>query len=298
MTTITATGLTKRFGALTAVDDLGFTVEPGTITGFLGPNGAGKTTTLRMLLGLVRPSAGTVTFDGRPYGALDRPGRTVGAVLEASAAHPARTGRDHLRIVAAAGGIDAGRVDAVLDEVGLRDAAHRTVRGYSLGMRQRLALGAALLGDPDVLLLDEPTNGLDPEGVHWLRELLRARAARGHTILVSSHLLAELDQLVDRVLILDHGRLVAAGPLAELVGGQHGVRVRTPDAERLAAELRARGMVVDPRSPDELFVVDAAPDAVGRAVAAVGVVVYEMTLERPTLESLFLELTASEEVAR
>jgi ABC-2 type transport system ATP-binding protein len=208
-------GLVKRFGPVTAVDDLSFAVRPGTITGFLGPNGAGKTTTLRMLLGLVAPDAGTATINGQPYAALPEPLHQVGAVLEASSFHPGRTARAHLRIQALAADVDASRIEDVLDLVGLADAAGRRIGGFSLGMRQRLGLATALLADPEVLILDEPANGLDPEGIRWLRGLLRGFAAEGGTVLVSSHMLAEVAQTIDSVVIINHGRLVAQGPVAE-----------------------------------------------------------------------------------
>jgi ABC-2 type transport system ATP-binding protein len=217
MTDISIHRLTKRFGTVTAVRDLTFDVGPGAVTGFLGPNGAGKTTTLRMLLGLVRPTAGTATIGGRRYADLDHPRRTVGAVLEATGFHPGRTGRDHLRILARQTGIPDRRVGEVLDEVALTGEAGRRVGGYSLGQRQRLGLAAALLGDPEVLVLDEPANGLDPAGVAWLRGLLRGRAAEGRTVLVSSHVLAEVAQTVDRVVIVSGGELRYAGaPHADL----------------------------------------------------------------------------------
>jgi ABC-2 type transport system ATP-binding protein len=216
MTTIAVDRLTKRYGATTAVDDLSFTVPAGSVTGFIGPNGAGKSTTLRALLGLTRPTTGRATFDGVPYAALADPARTVGAVLEHDPFHPGRSGRDHLRVLAAAAGIAPARVDEVLGLVGLQDAARRPVGGWSLGMRRRLGLAAALLGDPGVLVLDEPTGGLDPWGIRWLRELLRGHADRGATVLVSSHVLAEVALLADRVVVVDHGRLLAAGPVGEL----------------------------------------------------------------------------------
>jgi ABC-2 type transport system ATP-binding protein len=216
MAIIEAAGLTKRYGQLLAVDRLSFTVEPGQVVGFLGPNGAGKTTTLRMLLGLVRPDGGSATISGLPYGELPQPLRQVGAVLEASSFHPGRTARNHLRIEALLAGVDAARVDIVLDLVGLADAADRRVHGFSLGMRQRLSLATALLPDPEVLILDEPTNGLDPEGVRWLRDLLRDLAAEGTAVLVSSHILAEVAQTVDSVIIVNHGRVVMQAPIAEL----------------------------------------------------------------------------------
>jgi ABC-2 type transport system ATP-binding protein len=217
MTDVSVRGLTKQFGAVTAVHDLSFDVGPG-VTGFLGPNGAGKTTTLRMLLGLVRPTSGTATVDGRRYAELAHPRRVVGSLLEASGFHPGRTARNHLLIQAQLAGLPASRVDAVLDEVGLSADAGRRVGGYSLGMRQRLALASALLGEPAVLILDEPTNGLDPAGMAWLRSLLRDLAGQGRTIVVSSHVLAEVAQTVDRVVIVNGGVLRFAGPLAELSG--------------------------------------------------------------------------------
>jgi ABC-2 type transport system ATP-binding protein len=215
--------LAKRFGSVAAVSDLSFEVKAGTVTGFLGPNGAGKTTTLRMLLGLVTPDAGTATINGHAYRELPDPLHEVGAVLEASSFHPGRTARAHLRIQAAAANVDPSRVDDVLDVVQLADAAGRRVGGFSLGMRQRLGLATALLADPEVLILDEPANGLDPEGVRWLRDLLRGFAAEGGTVVVSSHLLAEVAQTVGSVVILDHGRLVAQGPVAELTAGGAGL---------------------------------------------------------------------------
>jgi ABC-2 type transport system ATP-binding protein len=242
MAAISVQGLTKRFGDVLAVDRLSFEVGPGTVTGFLGPNGAGKTTTLRMLLGLVAPTSGTATIDGRPYRELADPLRRVGAVLEAGGFHPGRSARDHLRVLAKAAGLPAGRVGEVLEQVGLAAAGRRRVGGFSLGMRQRLGLAAALLGDPEVLVLDEPANGLDPEGVHWLRGLVRGLADQGRTVLVSSHLLAEVAQTIDRVVIIDRGRLVAQSTLADLTaGGDRTVRVRTPQPEALRDLLVARG---------------------------------------------------------
>src|SRR3954469_25854552 len=217
MTTLEVDGLTKRYGATTAVEDLTFRVSPGEVTGFLGPNGAGKTTTLRALLGLVRPTAGRATIGGTPYAALQEPARTVGAVLEQGRFHPGRRGRDHLRVVARAIGVDEPRVDEVLDLVGLTAAGHRRVKGYSLGMRQRLDIATALLGDPGVLVLDEPANGLDPEGVRWLRDLLRDRAREGRTILFSSHLMSEMELTADNLIVVGQGRLIAEASLDEFV---------------------------------------------------------------------------------
>jgi ABC-2 type transport system ATP-binding protein len=299
VTTIEIDGLTKRFGRVLAVDELGFRVPEGAVTGLLGPNGAGKTTTLRMLLGLVSPTAGTATIGGVPYARLTDPVRTVGAVLEASSFHPSRTARDHLRVVASAARIPVARVDELLEQVGLAGDATRRVGGYSLGMRQRLGLATALLGNPGVLVLDEPTNGLDPAGVRWLRDLIRTLSRDGRTILVSSHLLAEVAQTVDHVVIIDGGRLVTAAPLAELaMSAQPGVVVRTPDAARLRAALTAAGIPVNDNGPDRIVALGATPEAVGRAVAAAGVVVYEMSLAGGSLEDAFLRLTTPEEITR
>jgi ABC-2 type transport system ATP-binding protein len=299
MTSIEVRGLTKRYGDLVAVDDLHFVAEPGRVTGFLGPNGAGKTTTLRMLLGLVAPSAGAATFGGAPYRDLPAPHRQVGAVLDAVGFHPGRRGRDHLRVLATAGGLPADRVDTVLDQVGLTDAGQRRVKGYSLGMRQRLALASALLGDPRVLVLDEPANGLDPEGVYWLRRFLRSFAAAGGTVLVSSHLLAEVAHGADEVVILAHGRLVVQSSLAELARrGTPGVRVRTPRPEALQTALTAQGIVAELPDHETLLALDTTTEAVGLAAAAAGLVIYEMTSRDFDLEEAFLELTGSEGAIR
>src|SRR5215212_8503338 len=216
---ITVTGLSKRYGDRTVVDGVSFTVEPGTVTGFLGPNGAGKTTTMRMITGLVPPSAGTALVDGRPYAAVPNPGSVMGTLLDAGAVHPGRTGRTHLRLLADAIGVPAGRVDEVLELVGLSDAGGRRIRGYSLGMRQRLGIAGALLADPPVLMFDEPANGLDPEGIRWMRGLLRSHAARGGTVLLSSHLLGEVQHTVDRLVVIDSGRIVADGSITDLLAG-------------------------------------------------------------------------------
>ncbi len=295
MAAISVRGLTKRFGSVTAVDDLSFDVLPGTITGFIGPNGAGKTTTLRTVLGLVRPTAGTALVHGVPYVKLARPAHHVGAVLEASGFHPGRKARDHLRVLAGRGGIPLARVDGVLAEVELTAAAERRVGGFSLGMRPRLALASALLGDPDVLVLDEPTNGLDPAGVHWLRGFLRARVDRGCTVLVSSHLLAELALSADSVVIIKDGRLVTHGPVAELMASsQAAVRVRTPQAQQLRAALAARNVSTELEGSDLVVAHDVSTDMVGHAVAQAGVVVYEMSAQPPNLEDAFLALTADD----
>ena len=295
MATIEVRELTKRFGTILAVDRVSFDVEQGSVTGFLGPNGAGKTTTLRMLLGLVEPSSGSATFSGRPYAALAEPLREVGAVLEAASFHPGRSARNHLRIQALAAGAPGRRVEEVLGLVGLSDAAGRRVGGFSLGMRQRLGLATALLGDPGVLILDEPANGLDPEGVRWLRELLRSLASEGRTILVSSHILAEVAQTVDRVVILDRGRTVAQSSLGELTSGRvRVVRVRTPRAEELRDALVASDARVELVAPDRLVIHDASPEAVGTLAAQLGIPLYESRSEDENLEDVFLRLTEGE----
>jgi ABC-2 type transport system ATP-binding protein len=295
MAVITIEGLTKRFGEVLAVDDLSFEVDQGTVVGFLGPNGAGKTTTLRMLLGLVTPTAGTARIDGLPYRALADPVDHVGAVLEASSFHPGRSARNHLRVVATAAGLPFARADAVLDQVGLTQAARRRVGGFSLGMRQRLALAAALLGDPQVLILDEPANGLDPEGVHWLRGLLRHLADQGRTVLVSSHVLAEVAQTVDQVVIIAGGRLVTQSTLAALTARTNQlVRVRTPQAAALRPLLAAQGIHADPDGGDQLIAVGTTTEAVGQTAAAAGIVIYEMSAERSNLEDVFLQLTSQQ----
>ncbi len=285
--------LTKRFGGLVAVDDLSFELAAGTVTGFLGPNGAGKTTTLRMLLGLAAPSSGSALVFGRRYRDLAEPIHRVGAVLEANDFHPGRRGRDHLRAIAYATGIPVTRVDEVLRMVELEGAARRRVKTYSLGMRQRLALAAALLGDPDLLVLDEPANGLDPEGVRWLRDFLRAFAAEGKTVFVSSHVLAEVAQTVDRVVIISRGRLVTESPLDELTARVSGaVHVRTPQRGKLEAALHAAGLHTTPLDGDELLVAGTSSTTVGELAAGAGVVLHELVQEAGTLEEVFLDLTA------
>jgi ABC-2 type transport system ATP-binding protein len=292
---IVVAGLTKTFGAVRAVDGLSFTVESGTITGFLGPNGAGKTTTLRMLLGLVRPDAGTATIGGHTYLDLPAPSSAVGAVLEATAFHPARTGRGHLRIYCTVNGYPRSRADEVLDLVGLADAGRRAVRGYSLGMRQRLALATALLGDPRVLVLDEPVNGLDPEGIAWMRRLLRELTGEGRTVLVSSHLLSEVQQLVDDVVIINRGRCVRQGPLTTL-SDLHGpvVSVRTPHPDRLHAALVRAG--VDGRritrtGHEQLRVTGLQVDDIGRLAFSEQLPVLWLAAEQSDLEQVFFAAT-------
>ncbi len=287
-------GLSKRYGRTVAVDGLSFRVEPGTITGFLGPNGAGKTTTLRVLLGLARPSAGTATILGRSYRELDEPARRVGAVLETSAFHPGRSGRNHLRVLATASGLPVSRVHEVLELVELTGPARRRVGGYSLGMRQRLALAAALLGDPEVLVLDEPANGLDPQGIRWLRDLLRGLGSEGRTVLVSSHVLAEMQQTVDAVVIIHQGRFVTQSSVAEVEArAAGGVLVRSPGAERLRVLLVAEGAQVT-ELDGRLQVAGMTAERVGELAAAHGIALHELHAESATLEEAFLQLTSAE----
>lgn len=289
MTRIEVAGLTKRFGRITAVSGLSFTVEPGVVTGFLGPNGAGKTTTMRMLLGLVRPTSGTARIGGLRYADLPYPTRTVGAVLDSAQAHPGCTARDQLLIYAAMGGYSRRRVDEVVEALGITAFAKRRTRGFSTGMRQRLSLATALLGEPRVLLLDEPGNGLDPSGTAWLRGLLREFAAQGRTVLVSSHVLSELEQLADDVVVIRDGRLVTAGPVASLPA-ESAVLVRSPDADRLAALLGGAAVV----EPGLLRVVGQSAASVADRAAVAGLRVYELTPERSSLEDVFLSLTGKE----
>jgi ABC-2 type transport system ATP-binding protein len=293
---VVADSLTKRFGTVLAVDSLSFELAPGTITGFLGPNGAGKTTTLRMLLGLAKPSAGSAQILGRSYDRLEEPALRVGAVLEASDFHPGRSGRDHLRMLSRAARLPDARVDEVLRLVELDGAAHRRVKGYSLGMRQRLGLAAALLGDPELLVLDEPANGLDPEGVRWLRDFLRAFAAGSRTVLVSSHVLAEVAQTVDQVLIINHGKLVVESSLEQLtarVGGS--IRVRTPALEKLREALQREAIEATIVTEQVLLVHGVTSEKLGDLAFGAGVPIYELVVEGSSLEDVFLELTTAPE---
>jgi ABC-2 type transport system ATP-binding protein len=283
--------LRKRYRKTTAVDGLTFKVRDGVITGFLGPNGAGKTTTLRILLGLVHPTSGKATIDGRRYRALDDPIRRVGAVLEATNFHPKRTGRNHLRVLAAAAGVSDARVDELLQFVGLGNVMRRRVGAYSLGMRQRLSVAGALLGDPQLLVLDEPANGLDPEGIRWLRDFLRGFVGEGKTVFISSHVLAEMQQLADEVVIIHHGKLVAHESVSELTArAAGGTRARSPQAERLR-ELLVREQI-DVHKDGDRVVTTASPERVGELAAANGIVLHELTTEAASLEEAFLELTA------
>jgi len=291
---IVVSGLTKQYKRVRAVDNLSFTVEPGRVTGFLGPNGAGKTTTLRMLLNLVTPTAGTATIGGRRYADLEAPLRHVGAVLEASSAHKGRTGRNTLRVATAAAGLPDTRADEVLELVGLTPAAKRKFKGYSLGMRQRLGIAQALLGEPHVLILDEPANGLDPEGIRWMRELLRGLADTGRTILVSSHLLSEMELLADDLVIIAAGQLIRQGTVASIVDSmahRTQVRVRTPNPDALGQAVVAKGgsMVAGPDGGYLVTGLDA--PALGATAFAAGVELHELVPERPDLEGVFLELT-------
>ncbi|WP_028064211.1 ABC transporter ATP-binding protein [Solirubrobacter soli] len=287
---IEATGLTKRLGGRTVVSDVSFRCEPGTVTGFLGPNGAGKTTTMRMLVGLSDPEAGASRVLDRPYRELENPGRRVGVLLDASAQHPGRTGREALTVSALMMGVDTSRVDELLQLVGLdKSAAKKRVRQYSLGMRQRLGLANALLGDPEVLILDEPANGLDPEGIRWMRGLLRDFADRGGTVFLSSHLLLEVEAVADRLLIIGGGRIVADGSCEELLSGA-GVLVRATDDEELAAALRAADL--DYQTVDGGFVVDASAESVGAAALRGAVILTHLgPSEGAGLEQLFFDLT-------
>jgi ABC-2 type transport system ATP-binding protein len=294
--------LTKRFGTNVAVDGLSFTARSGNVLGFLGPNGAGKTTTLRVLLGLTLPTSGTATVNGRLYRELHDPVEQVGAVLEGPQFHPGRTGRNHLRVLAAAAGLPKTRVDEVLRLVELNGAGDKRVKGYSLGMRQRLSLASALLGDPRALVLDEPANGLDPQGIRWLRDFLRAQGADGRAVLVSSHVLAEISQTVDEVVVISRGRLVAQGTLEDLTrGAEVPVWVRSPDAERLRAALSSRdGVSVEAGQAGEnwLAVRGASLEEVGTTAAEASAVVYELYRPAQSLEAVFLELTGGTEAGR
>jgi ABC-2 type transport system ATP-binding protein len=297
---IVVSGLTKEYRGVKAVDNLSFVVEPGRVTGFLGPNGAGKTTTLRMLLNLVEPTSGTATIGGTRYADLDQPIRRVGGVLEASAAHKGRTGRDHLRVICQSAGIPLARADEVLELVGLTVAGGRAFGAYSLGMRQRLGLAAALLGDPQVLILDEPANGLDPEGIRWMRDLLRTLAAHGRTVLLSSHLLAEMKLLADDLIIIAAGRLAARGTVASVAssmtdGGR--ILVRTPEPGKLAAVLSSDA-VVTPAGDGDVYITGVDAVAVGDAALRAGIAIYQLVTERPDLEAAFLELTAGKAAIR
>jgi ABC-2 type transport system ATP-binding protein len=287
---IELTGLTKRFGRTTAVDDLTCTVESGVVTGFLGPNGAGKSTTMRMIVGLDRPTAGTATVLGKRYHELTHPLRTVGALLDARQVHPNRSARAHLRWIAASNRIRADRVDEVLDTVGLTEAADKRAGTFSLGMSQRLGIATALLGDPQVLLFDEPVNGLDPEGIRWVRTLMRTLAAEGRTVFVSSHLLAEMANTADRLVVIGRGRLVAATSMDEFLASSADVLVRSPQADRLTGVLTAEGLSVTGDGAG-LRVAAATTERVGDLAARHGITLHELTAVRTSLEEAYLNLT-------
>jgi ABC-2 type transport system ATP-binding protein len=288
-------GLSKSFGNVRAVDGLSFSAEAGEVTGFLGPNGAGKTTTLRMLLGLVQPTGGTATIGGTTYADLDRPADVVGAALEASSFHPGRSGRDHLRVFCAVNGYPDTRTDETLAMAGLTGAARRPVRGYSLGMRQRLALATALLGDPQVLVLDEPSNGLDPAGIAWLRGFLKQLAGEGRTLLVSSHALSEVQHIADRVVIIDKGRLVRDARLSELTADGGRVFVATPDAGRFAGVLETAGATVRRDSGDTLVTSGLTARDIGRLAFEHSVELHALETRQDGLEQIFFSLTGVED---
>ncbi|MFF8972652.1 ABC transporter ATP-binding protein [Streptomyces sp. NPDC014995] len=296
MTSIDIHHLTKEYGTRRAVDRLTFRVLPGRVTGFLGPNGAGKSTTLRLVLGLDRPTSGTATIGGRPYATLPDPLRHVGALLDAQAPHGSRTGRDHLRVLAASNRVPVRRVDEVLEETGLAPAARRRVTTYSLGMRQRLGIAAALLGDPEVVLLDEPSNGLDPEGIVWIRALLRRLAAQGRTVLVSSHLMNETASFADHLVVLGRGRLLADTPMREFIDARvrPRVRIRTSDPTALGTALARHGHDAVAHADGHWSVDHARVDDIGRLASEAGVPLLELTAEEGTLEQAYLDLTATE----
>ncbi|MFJ3037940.1 ABC transporter ATP-binding protein [Streptomyces tendae] len=296
MTTIDVHNLTKEYGTRRAVDDLTFTVRPGRVTGFLGPNGAGKSTTMRLVLGLDRPTSGTATVGGRAYTTLHEPLRHVGALLDADAAHGSRTARNHLRVLAASNRVPARRVDEVMEETGIVSVARSRVKAFSLGMRQRLGIAAALLGDPAVVMLDEPSNGLDPEGIIWIRELLRRMAAEGRTVLVSSHLMNETASFADHLVVLGRGRLLADTPMRDFIDARvrPRVRVRTSDATALKVALARHGHDAVEHDDGYWTVHHARVDDIGRIVSGAGVPVLELASDEGTLEQAYLDLTAAE----
>ncbi|HUZ43809.1 MAG TPA: ABC transporter ATP-binding protein [Acidimicrobiales bacterium] len=286
--------LTKRFGPKLAVDSLSFDVRPGMVTGFLGPNGAGKSTTMRMVIGLDRPTAGTAIVNGRPYAQHPDPLHQVGALLEAKAVHTSRTARNHLRVLAATHGIPTSRVDEMIDLVGLSDVASKRAGGFSLGMGQRLGIASALLGDPSVLVLDEPVNGLDPEGVRWVRDLLKYKASQGCTVFVSSHLMSEMAVTADHVIVIGRGRLLADCPTSELIrsASSNRVSVRTPDAGRLQTALAGPDVTVTVTAPDVLEVDGLASARIGEIALAERIVLHELVPQQASLEEAFMEMTA------
>ena len=293
---IEARGLTKRYGSTTAVDDVTFTVEPGKVTGFLGPNGAGKSTTMRMVVGLDHPSAGSVTVNGRRYAEHPSPLREVGILLDAKAVHTGRSAYHHLRAMAATHGIPAARVHEVIEMTGLTSVANRRVGGFSLGMGQRLGVAAALLGDPRTLILDEPVNGLDPEGVLWIRTLVRRLAAEGRTVFLSSHLMSEMAQTADHIIVLGRGRVIADAPVGQIVARAAGtaVRVRTPAASALEGLVRGPGVTVVSVEAGLMEVTGSSAPAIGQLAADAGIVLHELTPLHGSLEDAYLQLTAGD----
>ena len=290
---IKAVNLTKRYGSKTAVDHISFTVEPGTVTGFLGPNGAGKSTTMRMIMGLDKPTDGEVTVNGRPYRELSAPLCEVGALLDAKGLHGSRSARNHLRQLAASNGIPAKRVDEVLDITGLTSVAKKRVKGFSLGMGQRLGIAAALLGDPGVLLFDEPVNGLDPEGVKWVRDTCRRLAGEGRTVFISSHLMSEMAQTADQLLVIGRGRILSSGPVDDVIASAttDRVRVASPQATELAELLAQRDLATRAVEPGVLETTAATAAAIGETAAAAGIVLHELTTIHASLEEAYLTLT-------
>ncbi len=293
---IEAVNLTKRYGDKTAVDDVTFQVMPGTVTGFLGPNGAGKSTTMRMIVGLDHPTAGSVTVNGKPYAAHSAPLREVGVLLDAKAVHTGRSAYNHLRAMAATHGIPKRRVREVIELTGLEQVASKRVGGFSLGMGQRLGIAAALLGDPKTLILDEPVNGLDPEGVKWVRTMVRYLASQGRTVFISSHLMSEMSQTADHLLVIGRGRIIASGPIDEVIGSarQATVRVVTPDPDRLSRRLREQGGQVTVLEPGRLEVTALTHVQIGEIAAADGVTLHELTPMNASLEDAYLSLTRDE----
>ena len=291
---IEAVNLTKRYGHKTAVDNISFTVKPGTVTGFLGPNGAGKSTTMRMIMGLDKPTSGTVTVNGHPYRELSAPLCEVGALLDAKGLHGSRSARSHLRQLAASNGIPAKRVDEVLEITGLTSVAKKRVKGFSLGMGQRLGIAAALLGDPGVLLFDEPVNGLDPEGVKWVRETCRRLAGEGRTVFISSHLMSEMAQTADQLLVIGRGRILSTGRVDDVIASAttDRVRVASPQATRLAELMAAHNLAARPVAPSVLETTDATAAAIGELAAQGGIVLHELTTIHASLEEAYLNLTS------
>ena len=291
---IEASGLTKRYGAKTAVDRISFTIEPGTVTGFLGPNGAGKSTTMRLIMGLDKPTEGSVKINGRSYQDLTAPLCEVGALLDAKGLHGSRTARAHLTQLAVSNGIPTRRVDEVLDITGLTPVAKKRVKGFSLGMGQRLGMAAALLGDPGVLIFDEPVNGLDPEGVKWVRETCRHLASEGRTVFISSHLMSEMSQTADHLIVIGQGRILTSGPVDQVIASAttDRVRVASPQAARLAELLARQGLSATAVSPNVLETTNANAATIGEAAASAGIVLHELTTIRASLEDAYLALTS------